>query len=206
MLTRLMDGRAIPASELAAAAGVRAQTASGHLAKLTDSGLLGVTRQGRHRYYRLATPDVARMIEQILVVAGDISSPMPRHAPARQALATARTCYDHLAGRLGVGIAETLLRRHHIVLSEDSGELTNAGHEFLADLGIEPNTVPGKRAYCRSCLDWTERRPHIVGKLGAALADRFLERKWIERQRDSRALTITPAGGRLFRETFDLTL
>ena len=185
---------------------MRAQTTSGHLAKLTDSGLLGVTRQGCHRYYKLATPDVARMIEQIMVVAGDLSSPVPRHPPARQALVTARTCYDHLAGRLGVGIADALSRRRHIVLSDDSGELTKAGRAFLANLGVEPDTVPGKRAYCRSCLDWTERRPHIAGRLGAALAGEFLERKWIERQRDSRALTITPAGRRLFRETFDLTL
>ena len=206
MLSRLMDGRALTASELAYVSRVSAQTASGHLAKLTASGLLAVEKQGRHRYYRLATGDVARMIEQIMIVAGDPAPRMPRIGPAQHALMDARTCYDHIAGRLGVGLADTLQKRRHVRLGEDGGEVTKAGERFLANLDVDPGAVPGQRPYCRACLDWTERRPHIAGKLGTAMAGQFLLRKWIERQRDSRALTITPAGRRMFREIFDLTL
>lgn len=206
MLVRLMDGRALTASELAYVSRVSAQTASGHLAKLTASGLLTVEKQGRHRYYRLATEDVARMIEQIMIVAGDPAPRMPRIGPAHHALMDARTCYDHIAGRLGVGLADTLMKRRHVVLGEDGGEVTKAGERFLGELGIDPGTVPGQRPYCRACLDWTERRPHIAGKLGTAMAKQFLARKWVERQRDSRALSVTPAGRRLFRETFGLAM
>jgi DNA-binding transcriptional ArsR family regulator len=206
MLVRLMDGRALTASELAYASYVSAQTASGHLAKLTTSGLLTVEKQGRHRYYRLATADVARMIEQIMIVAGDPAPRMPRIGPAQHALMDARTCYDHVAGKLGVGLADTLLKRRHVVFSEDGGEVTRSGERFLARLAIDAGAVAGQRPYCRACLDWTERRPHIAGKLGTAMARQFFARKWIERQRDGRALTITPAGKRMFREHFDLSL
>jgi DNA-binding transcriptional ArsR family regulator len=204
MLVRLMDGRALTASELAYVARVSAQTASGHLAKLTASGLLAVTRQGRHRYYRLATADVARMIEQIMVVAGEPPPRAIRRTPEQHALSDARTCYDHIAGRLGVGIADMLTKRRHVVLTDDGGEVTKAGAQFLEKLDVDPAEVPGQRPYCRACLDWTERRPHLAGKLGAALAKQFLARGLIERQRDSRALTITPKGRRQFLETFGL--
>jgi DNA-binding transcriptional ArsR family regulator len=206
MLSRLMDGRALTASELAYVSRVSAQTASGHLSKLTAGGLLAVEKQGRHRYYRLATPAVARMIEQIMVVAGEPAPRAIRRTPAQHALVDARTCYDHIAGRLGVGLADTLVRRRHVMLGEEGGEVTKAGERFLVSLDIDPGAVPGHRPYCRACLDWTERRPHIAGKLGTAMAKQFLSRKWLERQRDSRALTITPAGRRMFREVFDLTL
>jgi DNA-binding transcriptional ArsR family regulator len=205
ILSLLMDGRALTATELCHAAGVSPQTTSGHLAKLTASGLLAVAQQGRHRYYRLATPQVARMIEQIMVVAGDPPLRVPMHGPRQDAIRTARTCYDHIAGRLGVGLADALLARRHIVLTADGGELTAAGARFLGRLGVEPATVPGRRPFCRSCLDWTERRPHLAGKLGTALATHFFARHWLERQRGSRALTVTPAGRRMFRETFGLT-
>lgn len=205
MLARLMDGRALTASELATVAGVSAQTASGHLAKLTASGLLSVTKQGRHRYYRLATPDVARMIEQIMVVAGDSRS-VPRRGSHQDAICAARTCYDHVAGRLGVGIADALVRRRHVVLTDESGEVTKSGRRFFENIGIDPAGVPGQRPYCRPCLDWTERRPHLAGKLGAAMAKQFFDQGWLQRQPASRALAVTPAGRRVFREVFDLTL
>jgi DNA-binding transcriptional ArsR family regulator len=206
ILSFLMDGRALTATELCHAAGVSAQTTSGHLAKLTASGLLAVARQGRHRYYRLATPHVARMLEHIMLVAGDQPKRVPMHGPRQAAIRDARTCYDHIAGRLGVGIADTLLARRHIMLTADGGVVTKAGLRFFATLGIEPDAVPGRRPFCRACLDWTERRPHLAGKVGTALASRFFERRWLERQRGNRALTITPAGRRMFRELFDLTL
>jgi DNA-binding transcriptional ArsR family regulator len=205
MLVRLMDGRALTASELAYASRVTAQTASGHLAKLTAGGLLIVQKQGRHRYYHLATADVAQMIEQIMTVAGNPAPRMPRIGPAQHALMDARTCYDHIAGKLGVGLADMLIERRYVVLGEDGGEVTEAGRRFLTNVGIDPGVVPGQRPYCRACLDWTERRPHIAGKLGTAMAKQFLARKWIERQRDSRALTVTPAGKRMFREHFGFT-
>jgi DNA-binding transcriptional ArsR family regulator len=206
ILSQLMDGRALTATELGFAAGVSAQTTSGHLAKLTASGLLAVTKQGRHRYYRLATPHVARMIEHIMVVAGDKPARIPMHGARQEAVRTARTCYDHLAGRLGVGIADVLLARKYLVLAADGGEVTRAGVRFLDKLGVEPEAVSGRRPFCRTCLDWTERRPHLAGKLGTALAARFFERRWLERQAGSRALTVTPAGRRMLRELFGLTL
>jgi DNA-binding transcriptional ArsR family regulator len=206
ILSQLMDGRALTATELGLAAGVSPQTASGHLAKLTQSGLLAVTKQGRHRYYRLATPDVARMIEHVMVVASDKPARVPMHGPRQEAIRTARTCYDHLAGRLGVGITDALLARNYLVLSADGGEVTRAGGRFLKTLGVEPDVVPGRRPFCRACLDWTERRPHLAGKVGTALAGQFFERGWLERQNGSRALTITPAGRRALQEIFGLTL
>jgi DNA-binding transcriptional ArsR family regulator len=203
ILTALLDGRALTAKELAFAAHVSPQTTSGHLARLTDAGLLAAERQGRHRYFRLATPLVGQMLESVMAVAG----PEPRR-PGRwrggEALRTARTCYDHLAGRLGVALADSLTAAGHVTLTSDGGEVTAAGHAFLRDFGVEP--VPGKRVFCRPCLDWSERRPHIAGQLGAALAARCLELGWIERQRDSRAVAITRTGEHGFQERFEIRL
>jgi DNA-binding transcriptional ArsR family regulator len=203
ILTALMDGRALTAKELAFAAHVTPQTASGHLAQLTAASLLAAEKQGRHRYFRLASPLVGQMLESVMAVAGPEPT-TPTTWRGGEALRTARTCYDHLAGRLGVALADSLARAGHLALSQDGGELTQRGHAFLCDFGAEP--PPGKRIFCRPCLDWSERRPHIAGRLGAALATRCLDLKWVERQRDSRAVTITPAGTRGFTETFDIQL
>ncbi len=207
ILTALLDGRALTAGELAYFAGVSPQTASGHLAKLTESRMLALHKQGRHRYYRLATPQVGRMIEGIMEVA--IAAP-ERYRPASKvdpALRTARTCYDHFAGRLGVGLAEALGARGHLVLAEEAGEVTEAGIEFLSGFGLDlAEARRCRRAYCRPCLDWTERRPHLGGAIGAALAARCFALRWVERQRDSRALTITAAGRRGLDEVFGLRL
>jgi DNA-binding transcriptional ArsR family regulator len=202
ILTALMDGRALTAKELAFAAHVSPQTASGHLARLTDAKLLAAEKQGRHRYFRLASPLVGQMLESVMAVAG----PEPRLTSWRggEALRTARTCYDHLAGRLGVALADSLSQAGHVALSPDGGEVTERGHAFLCDFGAEP--VAGKRVFCRPCLDWSERRPHIAGRLGAALATRCLDLGWIERQRDSRAVTITRAGAAGFAERFGIHL
>jgi DNA-binding transcriptional ArsR family regulator len=201
ILTALMDGRALTAKELAFAAHVSPPTASGHLARLTDASLLAAVKQGRHRYFRLASPLVGQMVESIMAVAG----PEPQTPTAwrgGEALRTARTCYDHLAGRLGVAIADALTDAGHLALSPDGGELTQSGHSLLTDFGAHP--PPGKRIFCRPCLDWSERRSHIAGRLGAALAARCLELNWIARQRDSRAVTITAAGTQGFAETFNI--
>jgi DNA-binding transcriptional ArsR family regulator len=207
MLSALMDGRALTAGELAYAAGVSPQTTSGHLAKLTEARLLVPQKQGRHRYYRLATPAVGRMIEGIMAVAVD--GP-PRHSPPGKfdaALRDARTCYDHFAGRLGVGLADALVERGHVMLGDDGGEVTAAGVDFLSGFGIDLAAArQRKRAFCRPCLDWTERRPRLAGAVGAALASRCFDMRWFERMRDSRALVITPAGRRGLAEVFGLSL
>ena len=201
ILTALMDGRALTAKELAFAAHVSPQTTSGHLARLTGANLLAVQKQGRHRYFRLASPLVGQMLESVMAVAGPEPQPTWRGG---QALRTARTCYDHLAGRLGVALADSLTNAGHVTLSQDGGEVTERGHAFLCDFGAEP--VAGKRVFCRPCLDWSERRPHLAGRLGAALAARCLDLRWVERQRDSRAVTITAIGTQGFADTFGISL
>src|SRR5579871_3034623 len=152
ILAALLDGRALTAKELAFAAHVTPQTASGHLAKLTDGGLLAAEKQGRHRYYRLASPLVGQMLEGVMAVAGGARRTEWRGG---EALRTARTCYDHLAGRLGVALADALAERGHVALGPDGGEVTEAGVEFLQEFGAAP--APGRRVFCRPCLDWSER-------------------------------------------------
>jgi len=207
ILSALLDGRALTAGELAFAAGVSAQTTSGHLAKLTEGRLLAPTKQGRHRYYRLASPLVAQMIEGIVAVA--IDGP-PRHRPAGPrdaALRLARQCYDHFAGRLGVGLTDRLRDRGLIALGDDGGEVTEAGVAFLEGFGIDLDAARRRRrAFCRACLDWSERRPHLAGTVGAALASRCVALGWIKHRRDSRALAITAAGTRGLAEVFGLVL
>ncbi|SFU43172.1 DNA-binding transcriptional regulator, ArsR family [Methylobacterium sp. 174MFSha1.1] len=200
MLAVLMDGRALTASELARAAGVTPQTASGHLAQLAEAGLLTVARQGRHRYHRLASPAVARMLEGVMAVAAG-ATPAPARPSARSpgprdaALREARTCYDHLAGRLAVAMADSLVARGAVELGEDGGALTPSGGEFLRGLGVDlAASSSGRRVFCRPCLDWSERRTHIAGALGAALLATCLDRDWLRRSEGSRAVAVTPAG------------
>ena len=201
------DGRALTASELAWHGGVSPQTASGHLAKLSEARLIAMARQGRHRYYRLASPEVAQAIEAVMAVA---SFSPKRHRPVGprdEALRRARTCYDHLAGRLGIAIADALTSRQHVILSESAGVLTDEEHRFLCTLGINlDGGREGKRAICRTCLDWSERRPHLAGRLGAALCGRAFELGWVERIRDSRAVAVTAEGQRGFQATFGIEI
>jgi DNA-binding transcriptional ArsR family regulator len=194
MLQALMDGRALTAKELAFLAGVAPQTASGHLARLMQGGLLGVAMQGRHRYYRLAGPEVAAAIEGLMVLAG--SAATPRRLPSRVGaeLAEARTCYDHFAGRLGIAIHDALVAAGYLTVSEGGYGLTPAGEAVFAKLGIDPAERKSRRAALRPCLDWSERRPHLAGSLAAALACRCFDMGWVLRRKDSRAVTLTPAG------------
>jgi len=214
MLHALLDGRALTAGELARVAGVAPPTASGHLARMQEAGLLGVLRQGRHRYYRLSGPAVARMLEAIMEVASG-AAPAPRSltvGPKEKALRQARTCYDHLAGSLGVGLAEALAAAGHVELTEEAGLLTERGHLFLAGLGLDVGALKDRqkarsgRILCRPCLDWSERRFHLAGGLGAALCSRAFEAGWIRRLEGSRAVEVTPSGERVFREDFGLRL
>ncbi len=203
MLWALMDGGALTAKELAFAAHVSAPTASGHLGRLAEAGLLAVTRQGRHRYYRLASPAVGAMMEGLLAGSGLDSAPL-RPWRGGEALRTARTCYDHLAGRLGVAIADSLVSKDRVVLTADGGEVMEAGHAFLRELGADLSAGSSGRVFCRPCLDWSERRPHIAGRLGAALCTRCLELGWIARRRDTRAVGITAVGRDGFAQTFGI--
>ncbi len=195
MLTALLDGRALTAGELAWHGGISAPTASGHLTKLTALGLLALEKQGRHRYFRLASPLVARMLEGIQLVAGEGPKRHRPTGPADVALRLARTCYDHLAGRLGVALADALVDAGHLELTAEGGRVTVGGAEFLGAFGLDlEGLAGGKRCFCRPCLDWSERRPHLAGALGQALAARCFQLGWIRRQKDSRAVAITPAG------------
>ena len=207
ILCALLGGRALTATELAFAAGVSPQTTSGHLGKLLTARLLVLMRQGRHRYYRLAGPHVGLMLESIMNVA--LTGP-PRYQPPSkrdETLRHARTCYDHIAGVLGVGLAERLTERDFVILGAEAGEVTPAGAKFLSNFGVDLSSARARRrVFCRPCVDWTERRPHIGGAVGAALANRCFELRWIERMRDTRALTVTPAGRRGLREIFGLSI
>jgi DNA-binding transcriptional ArsR family regulator len=198
MLHALMDGRALTASELARAAGVTAQTASGHLARMTSAGLVCVEKQGRHRYHRLASPDVAHMMETIMQVASTLEPSQQRRltvGPRDAALRAARTCYDHLAGRLGVAVTQALVARGVLHADDHGFALSAAAPGWLGVLDIDLDRLrQGRRAVTRQCQDWSERRPHLAGALGAAIADRFLEQGWIRRDRDSRAVALTEAG------------
>jgi DNA-binding transcriptional ArsR family regulator len=196
ILTALLGGCAFTGKELAYFAGVTAPTASSHLSRLVGGGLLVMEKQGRCHYYRLKSADVARAIEGLMTVAAPPPAGWPPGHHLEPALRDARMCYDHLAGRLGVSLCDLMLRRDYVVLVDGGGELTDAGARFLTGLGVHLEQArAARRRYCRSCIDWTERRPHISGAVGAGLAEAFLERGWIARIPDSRALTIT-AGGR----------
>ena len=210
MLHALMDGRALTASELARVAGVTPQTASGHLARLATAGLLSVAKQGRHRYHRIASPGVAQMMESIMQVAAGLDPKRPplTVGPKDAALRAARTCYDHLAGRLGVAVAEALAGSGYVELAADAGLVTEAGIEFFGRIGIELDAIAtcngsrSARILCRPCLDWSERRPHIAGAIGAALCAHSFAQDWIRRGNGTRAVTITSKGERVFREEF----
>jgi hypothetical protein len=209
MLTGLMDGRALTASELAQLAGITAQTASSHLMRMTEAGLLQMEKQGRHRYHRLASPAVAQMIEGIMRLAAPATDKKPvRTGPRDAALRAGRTCYDHLAGHLGVSIADALINAGHLDLGPDAGEITPSGIRLFGNAGISVEAIAAKssRILCRPCLDWSERRPHLAGAIGAALCSHCFDRGWIRRVEGTRAVSVTPDGQRQLRETLGVNL
>ncbi|HEU5188603.1 MAG TPA: winged helix-turn-helix domain-containing protein [Methylomirabilota bacterium] len=195
ILTALLGGCALTAKELAYFAGVGAPTASSHLSRLVGGDLLVMEKQGRCHYYRIKSAEVAHAIEGLMVVASAPRQSWPPNHRVEPALRDARLCYDHLAGRLGVALCDMLQRRGHVVLMDEGGEVTPSGARFLTGLGVDlPGARRARRHYCRGCIDWTERRHHISGAVGAALAATFLERRWIVRVPDSRVLTVTARG------------
>jgi DNA-binding transcriptional ArsR family regulator len=206
MLAALMSGQALTGSELARIAGVSRPTASEHLAKLVGARLITFARLGRHAYYRITSPLVAQMMESIIAVAAIEVPPRYRPRSARDdALRFARTCYDHLAGWLGVAIADALSGAGHIILSDDGGEVKTSGVAFLAELGADnlSHVCPAHR-FCRPCLDWSERRYHIAGRVGASIWRRCFDLGWMVRDHDSRAVHLTPRGEVGIAKTFGI--
>jgi DNA-binding transcriptional ArsR family regulator len=215
MLHALMHGRALTASELARVAGVTPQTASEHLTRLAAANLICVSPQGRHRYHRVASAAVAHMIESIMQAASHVSARRntPLTGPRDAAMRAARTCYNHLAGRLGVALADALVEGGHIELTVDAGVVTARGLTLFQEIGIDIATLAAGRGrsgrvLCRPCLDWSERRPHLAGVIGAALCTRSFQAGWIRRITGTRAVVITPPGRHVFERSigvpFDL--
>jgi DNA-binding transcriptional ArsR family regulator len=193
-LMALSEERALPAGELARRAGVTPSTASIQLAKLVDGGLLTVEENGRHRYYSLAEPAIAAAIESLAVIAPRQPARSLKQARIGSDLQAARTCYDHLAGELGVALFDALLRQR--ILARDL-EPTRKGSRWLDEVGIDVEAAAkSRRPFARRCLDWSERRDHLAGGLGAAIASRFFELGWVERTRSSRAVRVTDDGRR----------
>lgn len=195
ILTALMDGRALTASELAEVAGVTLSTASGHLAKLSDAALVAVEKQGRHRYYRLHSADVAEVLEKLMGLAQRSGAVRVRTGPRDEALREARICYDHLAGEQGVALLSRLFENDLLSPGETPG-LTDKGRMAFSKIGIDVEALARKRRpICLHCLDWSERRHHLGGSLGAAILERSVALGWIKRG-EGRTLSVT-AGGQL---------
>jgi DNA-binding transcriptional ArsR family regulator len=200
VLTALMSGMALTATELAEVAGVTKQTISCHLAKLVEAHLLVVEAQGRHRYFRLADHDVAQLLESLMNVAFRTGAVRMRSSPREPALRKARVCYDHLAGELGVHVYDQLVLAGSFTFGADGVQLAPAGLQAMHSLGIDTGALASKRrSFCRTCLDWSERRHHLAGALGSALLARFEELGWARRARDSRVVTFTTSGEQQLR-------
>ncbi|MBZ9772934.1 ArsR/SmtB family transcription factor [Mesorhizobium sp. CO1-1-8] len=201
MLNALMGGTALTASELALEAGVSLPTASSHLGKLMEGGLLTVVSQGRHRYYGLAGPQVAGMIEAITGVAEAVGPKRVRPGPRDGAMRVARVCYDHLAGEQAVATLDRLVAKNVLVRDEQEIRLGPSAASHFAAIGIDVYTKP-RRPVCRACLDWSVRRSHLAGTLGAAILDKILAEKWARREKDSRAVIFSPPGKQAFEKVF----
>jgi len=206
MLNALMGGQSLTATELAYCANISRATASSHLGKLVAARLLTVTRERRFSYYRIASPLVATMLESLKVVAA-VELP-PRHRPRSandDALRFARSCYDHLAGQVGVAVTDALVAMGHIVLTDEGGEVTSSGERFLSafDVDLMRRT---RRIFCQPCLDWSERRYHLKGLVGARILDRVLELRWLKSVSGSRALQLTPSGRVGLSEIFEIEI
>jgi DNA-binding transcriptional ArsR family regulator len=203
MLEALMGGKALTASELAREAGVTPQTASSHFAKLAGGGLVTIEKQGRHRYYRLSGTDIAEVLEGLAGLAMRAGHLRTRTGPKDPALRRARVCYDHLAGDLGVRMFDGMQKRNLIRGNPASIDLTRSGEQFCDRLGLDLEALRRmKRPLCKTCLDWSARRHHLAGALGAALLSRFYELKWARRESQSRIVTLSPKGETQFNRLF----
>ncbi|TPN34628.1 winged helix-turn-helix transcriptional regulator [Mesorhizobium sp. B2-3-3] len=201
MLSALMGGTALTASELALEAGVSPPTASSHLSKLMEGGLLTLASQGRHRYYGLAGPQVAGMIEAITGVAEAVGPRRVRPGPRDAAMRVARVCYDHLAGEQAVAMLDRLVEKDILLRDDKEIRLGPSAASHFAAIGIDVGARP-RRPVCRACLDWSVRRSHLAGSLGAAILDKILAEKWARREKDSRAVIFSPPGKAAFESVF----
>jgi DNA-binding transcriptional ArsR family regulator len=203
ILLALSDGRALPAGELARQASISPQTASAHLDKLFRAHLLAVEIQGRHHYYRLRSPQVAQLLESLSIVVPP--APAPAHSDSAKALRFARICYDHLAGKLGVTVTRALCDQCYMQDGEAGYMVTDKGRVWFRSLGIDIDELrASRRPLTRRCLDWSERRPHLAGGLGAALANRLVKLNWITRARNGRVVQLTEKGERALRAQLEL--
>ena len=203
ILTALLGGQALTATELAGVADVTKSTASAHLARLVDSQLVAVESQGRHRYFRLADDDVAQLLESLFGVAYRTGALRLRTSPREPALRKARVCYDHLAGDLGVMMFDAFRKRRWIAHDESGLTLSKAGAAFCSRIGIDPSQGRASRPMCRVCLDWSARRHHMAGRVGAQLLERFHELGWAKRRKGTRIVDFTARGEREFRRLFE---
>ena len=203
----LLDGRAYTASELALSADLSATSVSNHLSKLLNGDIVKVDVQGRHRYYSFANPEVAYAVESLANLADKKRSSKSDYQITESEIMYCRTCYDHLAGKIGVLIADKLAERKLIVLEDKNFTVTESGSNFFEDFNLDLSTLKKQRRYfAKACLDWSERKYHIAGSLGAALLDKMLEQDWLRRTRNSRAIVITSLGRKGLIDKFELNL
>ena len=207
LLWTLADGRALPACELALEARVGAPTISFHLGKLIAGGLVAAEKHGRHRYYRLADPALVGLLEQLATRSPAANARSFAEGQNGKKLRFARSCYDHLAGRLGVLVTEKLVASGHLVPAGLDYELSESGRDFFGRLGVDPASLrTGRRAFARACLDWSERRHHLAGALGAALLELLFQRGFVQRAETGRALLLTAAGRSFLDDRLGLRL
>lgn len=205
MLTALMGGHALTASELATEAGITKQTASAHLAKLQDAAFIDVEKQGRHRYYRLSDHEVAQVLESLMGIAARRRPTRVRTGPKEPALRKARICYDHLAGELGVELFDELLRREYLTDKREEPAITSSGRSFFGEFGLDLEAMDRqRRPLCLKCLDWSVRRNHLAGGLGAAVLSRIYDLGWAERVDGTRIVAFSRPGEKAFRKHFGL--
>lgn len=203
MLTALMSGKALTVSELAEEAGVTIQTASSHLSKLDQGGLLRPRKQGRHKYFSLASDDVAHVLEGLMGLAAGSGHLRKRTGPKDTELRIARVCYNHLAGDMGTQLFDSLMAQRHLVLVGGDLSLTESGANFVVDFHMDLDSLRGNRTpLCRECLDWSERRSHLAGSLGRAFLSRFEELSWAKRDQKTRVVTFSKVGVREFKKLF----
>ncbi|MAP95283.1 MAG: transcriptional regulator [Ponticaulis sp.] len=201
MLMALMSGKALTPSELSVETGLTKQTVSSHLSRLQDGGLIAAEKQGRHRYVRLAGEDVAAALEGLMALSAEKTVPRVRTGPKDAAMRKARVCYDHLAGEMGVWMFDRLADHAWLKLGADSLELTSEGWKNLTERAVPLGQINHKkRPLCRTCLDWSERRSHLAGSLGAILLEQILTRNWARREANSRVIAFSPEGEMRFRK------
>lgn len=203
ILTALMAGKALTVSELSQEAGVTLQTTSAHLSKLLNGGMVAARKQGRHKYFELASSKVADAIEALMGLASDSGHLRTRTGPSDAALRAARRCYNHLAGTAGVQLYESLVRRGHLDVGPSGLSLSISGRQFAADLGIDVSQIALSRTpLCRECLDWSERKTHLAGSFGRALLDMMIKERWVQLNGNSRVVSFTAQGKAKFAATF----